>query len=113
MYSQKVVELETSYRKLKEQHALLSSGYDSKRLVADIQLNGAQQEQTKALTAENEALRQKVESVRKENLLIKNEIEKTKQAAGRNRRPRRRRQGSSSSPRSRPFWTSTPARSKP
>jgi len=78
LYTQKVVELEGSLRKLKEKNATLSSNAANRRPNVDTNASAFRLDQSKVLVTENGALRQKVESLKKENQVIKHELDKTK-----------------------------------
>lgn len=80
LYTQKVVELESSLRKLKEKNANLTSNAANRRPTVDSNLSAVRLDQSKVLVSENEALRVKVESLKKENQLIRHELEKTRAA---------------------------------
>ncbi len=80
VYSQKIVDLEESLKKIKEHNASLTSTIEkAAKSSGNFQFNGAKIDQARIIISENEALRQKVESVRKENVLIKSQTERLKQ----------------------------------
>lgn len=81
VYSQRVVGLEESLRRAKEQNAALASTLEKAvRTAPGFQFNGAKVDQARIIISENEALRQKVESVRKENVLVRSQAERLRQS---------------------------------
>ena len=77
LYANRVLELEAITANLRDVNAILQLS-ETKSKTFDTNISSLRVDQTKAIIIENESLSEKIESLRKENLMIHGELEKRK-----------------------------------